>query len=227
MRLNLGCGPGPQPANWVHVDGSWNARLSRFGLIRRTLGALGILPLENASLEWTPNVIAVNLRRWLPFGSGTVECVYASHVFEHLYEDEARGLLTECHRILKPQGMIRLVVPDLLSIVHQYLSSATRPQTADVSQLPADRLNEHLNLRPRSVAQGNVLFRLYSASTEFHRHKWMYDAESLVERVQSAGFSSVERHEFLDSRIPGIHEIERAHRVVDGAGVCVEGVKPA
>lgn len=227
MRLNLGCGPGPQPAGWVHVDGSWNARLSRFRRIRRTLGALGIIPLENASLGWTPDLIAANLRRRLPFRSGTVECVHASHVLEHLYEDEARKLLAECYRILRPQGVIRLVVPDLRGMVQQYLASASRPSTADVSQLPADRLNEDLNLRPRSIARGHVLFRLYSALTEFHSHKWMYDAESLIERVQSAGFVAVERRKFLDSRIPGIHEMERAHRLVDGAGICVEGMRPA
>lgn len=227
MRLNLGCGPGPQPANWVHVDGSWNARLSKFRLIRRTLGALGVVPLENASLEWTPTVIATNLRRRLPFRSGTVECVYASHVLEHLYDDEARKLLTECYRILESQGVIRLVVPDLLSMVQRYVASASRPSTTDVSQLSADRLNENLNLRPRSVARGHFLFRLYSVMTEFHSHKWMYDAETLIERVQSAGFLAVEQRKFLDSRIPGIHEIERAHRMLDGAGICVEGVKPA
>lgn len=52
------------------------------------------------------------------------------------------------------------------------------------------------------------------------------DAESLTERVQNAGFSEVESRTFLDSRIPGIHEIEQSHRVVEGAGICVEGVKP-
>ena len=182
--------------------------------------------MENASQEWTPDLVATNLRRRLPFGSGTVECVYASHVLEHLYEDDARALLAECRRILQPQGVIRLVVPDLLGMVQEYLASATRPPTTDVSQLPADRLNECLNLRCRSVARGNALFRLYSQMTEFHSHKWMYDAESLTERVQNAGFSAVESRKFLDSRILGINEIEQAHRVVDGAGICVEGVKP-
>jgi hypothetical protein len=31
---------------------------------------------------------------------------------------------------------------------------------------------------------------------------------------------------FLQSEIPGIEEVEQASRVLDGAGVCVEGKKP-
>ncbi|MBI2828792.1 MAG: methyltransferase domain-containing protein [Acidobacteria bacterium] len=226
VKVNLGCGPGPQPANWVHVDGSWNARLSKFDLVRRTLSALGIVSRENASLAWTPDLVTANLRGPLPFSSGTVDCVYASHVLEHLHDDEARRLLRECFRVLKPGGVLRLVVPDLRGIVERYVASASRPARADSSPLPADRLNEDLHLRPRSVARGNVLFRLYSTMTEFHTHKWMYDAESLTERVRSAGFVAVEERGFLDSGIPGIQEIERAHRVIGGEGICVEGVKP-
>ena len=45
---------------------------------------------------------------------GTVDEVYASHVFEHLgYQAELPRALREVHRILKPSGRFRLSVPDL------------------------------------------------------------------------------------------------------------------
>lgn len=226
-RLNLGCGPGPQATGWVHVDGSWNARMSKFGFVRRGLAAFRIVPSETASLDWIPGVVTTDLRRPLPFGSGLFECVYASHVLEHLHDEEARRLLLECHRVLRPEGIIRLVVPDLLGMVQRYLGTASPREQMPGGQLPADRLNEDLHMRSRSAARGSLLFRAYSAMTEFHWHKWMYDAESLIARVQRAGFSEVEQRRFVDSRIQNIHEIERADRVVDGAGICVEGVKPA
>ena len=49
------------------------------------------------------------------------DACYSSHVLEHLTKEESQQLLTECHRILKPQGVIRVVVPDLEAIVREYL----------------------------------------------------------------------------------------------------------
>jgi hypothetical protein len=40
------------------------------------------------------------------------------------------------------------------------------------------------------------------------------------------GFVQVEQKDCHVSRIPGIHEVEDPSRILDGAGVCVEGVKP-
>lgn len=226
MRLHLGCGPGPQPANWTHVDGSWNARLSKFGFVRRCLAMAGVIPRELAESQWTPDVVTADLRRTLPFESGSAEYVYASHVFEHLYEDEARRLLAECRRVLKPHGVIRLVVPDLRAMVQRYVDSVSG-QSRAAGQLPADELNQSLLLRPRSARRGRFLHRAYSAMTEFHSHKWMYDAESLISRLEQAQFSDVQQRGFLDSRIAGIDELERVDRVLNGAGVCVEGIKSA
>ena len=223
-RLNLGCGPGRLPPDWVHLDGSWNARLARHRVIRRTLGRLGIISRTNAALEWHPEIICADLRRPLPFPAGAFEAVYASHVLEHLHDDEARALLDECYRVLQPEGVIRLVVPDLRYMVRRYLEAATASERN--GELAADRLNEDLHLRPRSSASGHMLFRAYSALTEFHWHKWLYDAESLMQRTRGAGFTAVEQRGYLDSRIGGIGEIEHATRVLDGAGICIEGLKP-
>jgi predicted SAM-dependent methyltransferase len=49
----------------------------------------------------------------LPFNDSTVEAIYSEHCFEHLdYESEAKHFLRECLRCLKPQGVLRIVVPD-------------------------------------------------------------------------------------------------------------------
>ncbi|WP_088241393.1 class I SAM-dependent methyltransferase [Calothrix rhizosoleniae] len=48
----------------------------------------------------------------LPFDNDSVDFIYSEHFFEHLFFDEALSLLRECHRILKPNGVIRTCVPD-------------------------------------------------------------------------------------------------------------------
>ena len=225
VNVNLGCGPGPQPTDWVNVDGSWHARISKFKTLRRLLARLRIIPAENAELAWTAHLVPANLSKRLPFASGTVDCIYASHVFEHLYSTAGRALLRESHRILRLGGVIRLVVPDLRWLAERYLSEVSRARSTRDDGLPADRFVDALHLRPPAKPGGHFVFRMYSALTEFHTHKWMYDAESLSERLRTAGFMEVEERAFHESRISGIEQVEKAERVLDGAGICVEGVK--
>ncbi|HEX5104362.1 MAG TPA: methyltransferase domain-containing protein [Pirellulaceae bacterium] len=70
-----------------------------------------------------PGVIEHDLRRGLPFADNTCEAVYHSHVLEHLEPEEGRGLIAECFRVLRPGGVLRVVVPDLEGITKQYLAS--------------------------------------------------------------------------------------------------------
>jgi predicted SAM-dependent methyltransferase len=48
----------------------------------------------------------------LPFDDGSIDFIYSEHFFEHLFLDESYTLFKECHRILKPFGVIRTCVPD-------------------------------------------------------------------------------------------------------------------
>ena len=71
------------------------------------------------------------VRKWdvgrgLPFDDGQVVACYASHVLEHLTRATARRLILECVRVLKPGGIILLVVPDLEAIARQYLACLDR-----------------------------------------------------------------------------------------------------
>lgn len=95
MRLlNFGCGGTFHP-DWVNLDTS---------------------PVS-------PAVILHDLKLPFPFGDRTFDAVYGSHVIEHLEPASAQRLLQGCFRILKPGGIIRLVVPDLEAIARLYLSS--------------------------------------------------------------------------------------------------------
>ncbi len=81
------------------------------------------------STEWlnadftahTPGILAVDLRKKLPFDDDQFDLVYHCHVLEHLTCSDAENFLAECRRILKPGGIIRVVVPDLENIIREYI----------------------------------------------------------------------------------------------------------
>jgi predicted SAM-dependent methyltransferase len=226
-RLHLGCGL-ETPRGWINLDGSWNARFAKWPRIRRALSRAGVLPRGHAQIAWSPSIVTHDVRKPLPFGTETFDAVYASHLLEHLYLEEARRLLSECYRVLKPGGVLRMVVPDLHAIIREYTEGVRFGTEADAipADTSADLLNHRLILRTPAPHGGGLLHRLYSAFTEFHLHKWMYDGDSLSHYFRESGFSEVSQRGFRESRIPGIEDVELPGRVLHGIGVCVEGIKP-
>jgi len=69
------------------------------------------------------SVIAHNLRTSIPFPDQSFDLVYHSHVLEHFSKTEAEPFIKECYRVLRPQGILRVVVPDLERITKMYLHS--------------------------------------------------------------------------------------------------------
>ena len=67
------------------------------------------------------SVRAHDLSRGIPFAADTFEVVYHSHLLEHFSLEAGELFVKECARVLKPGGIIRIVVPDLERIVREYL----------------------------------------------------------------------------------------------------------
>jgi predicted SAM-dependent methyltransferase len=226
-RLNLGCGL-QTPSGWINVDGSYNARLAKHPFIRRALAWLNILPADTLNIPWSSSIFVHDIRKPLPFSDGSVGAIYASHVLEHLYQEEAQRLVKESMRVLAKGGVLRVVVPDLEAIIREYVGERPfGPLTGETGRLSrADRVNQRLLMRYPTPANPHVLYRIYDSWKDFHSHKWMYDAESLIELLEAGGFIEVRQREYLDSEIEDIGAVEEESRVLKGAGVCVEGLKP-
>jgi predicted SAM-dependent methyltransferase len=90
--LNLGCGQRFHPA-WTNLD---------------------LQPAHPSVRRW-------DVTQPLPFADGSFDAVYHSHLLEHLPRAQALPFLTECRRVLKPGGVLRLAVPNLEAIARLYL----------------------------------------------------------------------------------------------------------
>jgi len=226
VKLNIGCGL-DAPPKWVNIDGSWNARLAKRPLMRRVAATIGIIPRSSVDVPWPRNVRIHNVLKPLPFEDASVDAVFASHLLEHLYRDDALRVLRECHRVLRDGGACRLIVPDLRAIVEEYLAGENRLKASegDSSETPADRMNDRLLLRSRSGPKGSWIARVCRSLWDFHSHKWMYDADSLARIMTEAGFVDAHERALHDTDILDIEGVERPDRVEGGAGVIVEAVK--
>lgn len=189
---------------------------------------LRLVPPHLADAQWDRRIVVHDLARPLPFPSGSFAAVYSSHTLEHLYLAETQALLREVVRVLEPGGIARMVVPDLRAWVDDYLGtrSVDWPPEEFEPRTPADRLNRNLLLRTWNRPRTSRLRGLLGVKSDLHSHKWMFDGESLAWHMRDAGLVDVEPRGYLESRIPGIADVEKPGRIEGGQGVAVEGMKP-
>lgn len=219
--VNAGSGPA-DPSPWINIDGSWQARLSG----HRWLARAGSRLLGIEIGHWPRGVRYRDVRRGLGYADGSLAVVYSSHMLEHLYRDQALRFLEDVHRALMPEGICRIVVPDVEQIVHWYLAHQREPLESR-RQSSSDLLMGLMLLRPKSGGRGSGLLRFARGLADLHEHKWMYDQEGLLALVTEAGFADASPRGYLDSVVPReiLAQVERADRLCDGAGVCVEARK--
>lgn len=68
-----------------------------------------------------PGVIAHNLLSGIPLPDSSFKVVYHSHVLEHFKKEDGKKFIKDCHRVLGPNGTLRVAVPDLGKIISEYL----------------------------------------------------------------------------------------------------------
>ncbi len=205
LRLHLGCGT-CTPRGWVNVDYAVGARLARVPALRRACRALGLF-----HLDWPAGIVIHDLRKPFPWPSGSAEAVYSSHTLEHLSRSQGRQFVLECHRVLRPGGVLRLVVPDLRACVDRYLEGKV-----DAGEFLA-------TLGVDTEVPGEGWLRRWLAPHVRFPHRCMYDGETLPALLREVGFET-ELADPFRSRIPDIDALEHAERTT--AAVIAEGVKP-
>lgn len=202
VMLNLGAGLDQDPA-WINYDRSRVARVARLPLMRTLVATAARLGLSSkgALLDWPETTQTADLTKGIPHGDGTVDVVYSSHMLEHVTRDQAQFILRECHRVLKPGGTLRVVVPDVGLIARRYLDG-DRAFFGEPDGPLADAFVRSLYLR--SVPKGRLPERLVRRllRTDEGGHRWMYDGESMSHVIAAAGFRNVRVRAFGEGDEP-------------------------
>lgn len=186
LLLNLGSGTHNVPG-WVNVDlWGWHA-------------AWGVHP----DVVW-------DLRRPLPLPDGSVEGISMEHVLEHLPADVGLSAVEQCHRLLRPGGVLRLSVPDFGRYARSYAAVLTG------SGEDADFLARQRPGRPTPLmAVSEVVYH--------HGHVSVWDAETLVALLRCAGFTDVEQSTYGQTRLSPVPDVPERR----GESLYVEAIKPA
>jgi len=66
--------------------------------------------------------ITANIEK-IKLAEDSVDCIYNSHILEHIRRNETLKILKEWNRVLKPGGTIYICVPDLKALFEIYLNN--------------------------------------------------------------------------------------------------------
>ena len=145
-----------------------------------------------------PAVRAANLIEGIPCETGTFDVVYHSQVLEHIPKDSAPAFLAECLRVLKPGGILRVVVPDMEDMAREYLrlldlnlSQPTPNSAADYDWLMLEMYDQVVRNRtggamadylrqPAMVNEGYVVARIGKVATDLIHHTRQPDASQTL-----------------------------------------------
>lgn len=183
IKLNLGCGLAIAP-NWINVDGSFNAFVATLpNFLHKTAYKLSGAKKYYSEVEYCQllsenKFIHHDLSLGLPFHDQIADFIFTSHFIEHLYKKDAEHLLSECYRVLKPGGTIRIAIPDLEYAISLY----------------------HANKKHEMLT--NYFF--IEDDSFYARHKYMYDFELMKKILIEIGFSEVSKKTFRVGMCPDL-----------------------
>ena len=123
-----------------------------------------------------------DLRYPLLIDEAVFDGIFTEHTLEHLSYGEVARVLTECLRILKPSGRIRVIVPDLSLFAENY---AQKNDTWF-------RAWEQAVLEPRGRSMISHMEALSFVTQEYgHRSAW--DMDTMEKFLVRAGFTEIRR----------------------------------
>src|ERR1700722_13627304 len=169
VLLNVGCGYNPKD-NFINLNFEWNPGID---------------------ICW--DITAARI----PLPSNSLEGVYTEHCLEHIPFEKCFENLKEFHRLLKPGGTVRIVVPDGQIYFDLYQAKKTDKSV----QLPYAENEE------TPAISINRIFRS-------HDHLFIYDFETMALLLGKVGFRDIKKESYGTGR-DGRLLIDQAHRAVE------------
>jgi SAM-dependent methyltransferase len=191
--INVGCGISVG-RTWKNYDASPTLRFERLPLI-------GYLYTKNAR-RFPASVNYGNIVKRPLCPIGTADAVYCSHMLEHVPLEDMRKALGNIYAMLKPDGIFRMIVPDLETRIMRYVKSNERTRAHEFVELTG----------LGRIQSGSGLVSKFYQVFRTSGHRWMYDWESMNEELSRVQFVAIRRCKFGDSEIKEFAEVEDYRR---------------
>ena len=157
IKIHVGCGKRDFGPEWIHIDGEDHGHI-------------------------------IDADIWLThFKKDSADIIYSSHMLEYFDRVEGFDLLKRWHWVLKPEGILRIAVPDFEGLFE--------------ARLKGFGLDDLIG----------PLFGKMPMNNRFIYHKTVYDFISLKRQLEMVGFKDVHRYDWRKTEHAHIDDHSRAH----------------
>jgi predicted SAM-dependent methyltransferase len=168
----------------------------------------GWLNTDTYSPDRSRPIYCLDATQKFPFADGTFEYVFSEHMIEHISYSAGRHMLSECLRVLKPLGVLRLCTPDL-----DFLLGLRRP---DKSSLQRDYIRWSIETNTPKVADTtNETFVINNFVRDWG-HTFIYDEKTLSQSLELAGFRHLRKCNLQESTVDCLRNLENETRMPPG-----------
>jgi len=145
--------------------------------------------------------IPINLSRGnLPFNANSLEAVTCISAINYFSRDRGQEIVNEVYRVLGDGGVARFASQDLETIARRYVVKDT-----DFFFQKLTNGDERFEGKTMGDKFNSWFYGYLSGGGPT---KYFYDYETLADLFISAGFSVVEKKEYMDSRLKDIKSID-------------------
>jgi SAM-dependent methyltransferase len=125
-----------------------------------------------------PDVHYLDSTLKFPFADGSLDYVFSEHHIEHIPWDRAQFMLTECCRVLKPGGGLRIATPSL-----EVLAGLLTPTPDELQQRYIDFMSGGFLQSSMPAGAAGVVNNAFTS----WGHQFLYDRPTLLRSIADAG----------------------------------------
>ncbi len=172
LKLNLGCAFTQYFYNWTNID---------------------VIDADSFARIFGYKYVRHDIKNGLQYSTGVVDRIQLHHVLEHFSYAEGLQLLRECRRVIRPDGCMRLAVPNTRFLAGCYVN--------DHHELDA------MNQMSASCATApTYVGKLWAVLCEGHRA--FHDEETLQNLLEESGWD-YHPATFRQTEVPAVQDILR------------------
>src|SRR5262249_22250614 len=161
----------------------------------------------NSDLHPSEDKVGVDATKAFPFDEGTFDYIFSEHMIEHFDYQHGVGMLSECYRVLKQGGKVRIATPDLAFLIALYGAEKSPLQEAYIKWSIDTFLPDALAYEDTFVI--NNFVRAWD-------HAFIYDEKVLRHALGTVGFAGVRRYAGGDSDDEHLRGLEHQSRLPAG-----------
>jgi predicted SAM-dependent methyltransferase len=126
-------------------------------------------------------------------------------MIEHISYGAGLIMLRECFRVLKPNGILRLVTPDMKFLISLFYEATSNQR--------------YIEWASERFIKDNAPSCATSVINHFHHawgHRYIYDGSVIKDALEKAGFSEITECQISKSDHPELSNLENIQRMPPG-----------